>query len=142
MRARFVYFIIFQLVAWTFYFNWEDSSIQESITSQKLVKVAEVSSRNVSYGLSDNLNYELILRNDGFFTRLNAGRVQESGLWKINYEEPSIILTSAKGEYHYRILEQLNDRMEVRLVKYDDLTRKEKEDELDLSRLFSSSSMN
>lgn len=142
MRTRFVYFIIFQIIAWTFYFNWEDSSIQERKTSQKLVKVAEVSPLNVSNGLSDNRNYQLILRNDGFFTKLNADRVQENGLWKINYDESSIILTSATGEYHYRILEQFTDKMEVRLVKYDDLTRKEKVDELDLNRLFTSSSMN
>ena len=142
MRTRFVYFIIFQIIAWTFFFNWEDSSMQETVTSQKLVKVAEVSSRNISNSLSDNHNYQLILRNDGFFTKLNADRVQENGLWKINYDESSIILTSAKGEYHYRILEQFTDKMEVRLVKIDDLTRKWKEEELDLNQLFTSSSMN
>lgn len=116
--------------------------MQETVTSQKLVKVAEVSSRNISNSLSDNHNYQLILRNDGFFTKLNADRVQENGLWKINYDESSIILTSAKGEYHYRILEQFTDKMEVRLVKIDDLTRKWKEEELDLNQLFTSSSMN
>ena len=40
------------------------------------------------------------------------------------------------------MLEQFTDKMEVRLVKIDDLTRKWKEEELDLNQLFTSSSMN
>lgn len=140
MRTKFIYFIIFQLIAWTLYFNWEGSSIQESATAEKLIKIAEISPKNVNNSLSDKNNYKLILRNDGFFTRVNADQTKENGLWKINYEEASLILTSSKGEFHYRILDQINDGMQVRLIQTNELARKE--DQPDQNRLFSSSSLN
>jgi hypothetical protein len=140
MRTRFIYFIVFQIIAWTFYFNWDYSTVQKPEFSQKLIKVAEISPSYVTNEIRKDQNYELILRNDGFFTRLYTDQTQENGLWKINYEGPSIILTSPQGEYHYRILEQENDRILVRLIQSNELARKE--DEMKRNQLFSSTSLN
>ena len=111
-----------------------------TMTSQKLISVSEISPKNVSFGLPDKNSYQLILRDDGLFTRINADQTLESGLWKINYEEPSIILTLPKGEFHYRIIDDANNSMQLRLIKSNELARKEGKPDQNL--LFSSSSLN
>jgi len=140
MRTRFIYFIIFQIIAWSFYFNWDYNTRNEGQTSRKILRVAEISPSYVSHVIPDSQAYSLVLRNDGFFTRLNADQTWESGLWKIDYKEHAIVLIGPQGEHHYRILDEGNDRIQVSLVGSDELAGKMDVKDRDL--LFSSTSLN
>jgi hypothetical protein len=114
MRTRFFSFIIFQLIAWTIYFKWEIPVVQQSMRAEKSLEIAEISPQNVSNRFAYKNNYRLILRNDGFYTRINQDNTFESGLWKVNYDMPAIILSSPRGDNQYQIITNSNDKMNVR----------------------------
>jgi hypothetical protein len=141
MRTRFFSFIIFQLIAWTIYFKWEMPAVQQPVTAEKLLEIAEISPQNVSNSFSYNNNYRLILRNDGIYTRINQDQTFESGLWKVDYDLPAIILSSPRGDNQYQIITSSNDKMNVRkIITSEEYTRNMAETN-DLKRLFSSSSL-
>jgi hypothetical protein len=141
MRSRFIAFILFQIIAWSFYFNWEVSSNRKMVTSVKMVQVEDISFRHVDFSSNDEHRYQLILRNDGFYTRINRDRTRENGIWRVNYDIPSLILSSPNGDAHYQIIDNFEDYMQVKLLSTDELARNElNRTESDL--LFSSSSLN
>lgn len=105
-----------------------------------MFRVAEISPSYVSHAFPDRHAYSLILRNDGFFTRLNADQTRESGLWKVDYTEHAIILIGPWGEHRYRILDEGNDQIQVSLIGSDELAGKM--DVKDRNMLFSSTSLN
>jgi hypothetical protein len=141
MRTRFFSFIIFQLIAWTIYFKWEIPVVQQSMRAEKSLEIAEISPQNVSNRFAYKNNYRLILRNDGFYTRINQDNTFESGLWKVNYDMPAIILSSPRGDNQYQIITNSNDKMNVRkIISSEEFTRNMDETN-DLKRLFSSSSL-
>ena len=141
MRTRFISFILFQLIAWILYFNWDMPGVNKTATAEMLLDVAEISPHNVSNSFAFKNNYKLILRNDGFFTRINQDQTFESGLWKVDYEVPALILTSPKGDNHYQIITNYNDRMHVREINTGTDYARSLTETSDLNLLFSSSAL-
>jgi hypothetical protein len=120
MKFRLTLFFVFQVVAWTTYFNWETTSSEQDIAgnTEKVLQVKEMSaSQFVSFGNHQEF-YKLILRDDGFFTKINTDQSVESGLWAVNHEIPSLILKSPKGNLKYRILEESSESIQVKLINH------------------------
>lgn len=141
MRTRFISFILFQLVAWILYFNWEIPGEKKSDPAEVLLDVAEISPQNVSNSFAFKNNYQLILRNDGFFTKINQDQTFESGLWKVDYELPALVLTSPRGDNRYQIITNYNDRMHVREINSGTDYARNLTETTELNLLFSSSSL-
>ncbi|MBS0000210.1 MAG: hypothetical protein KFF73_14610 [Cyclobacteriaceae bacterium] len=142
MRLRFISFIVFQVVAWTLYFNWESPSSQKTAATEKHLEIAEISPRTVNNNFAFENNYKLILRNDGFFIRINQDQTRQSGLWKIDHELPALLLTSPKGDHHYQIITSLNDKMHVREIDTnEEFARNSMTESDNLNRLFSSTAL-
>lgn len=141
MRTRFISFILFQLIAWILYFNWDMPGVNRPATAEMLLDVAEISPQNVSNSFAFKNNYKLILRNDGFFTRINQDQTFESGLWKVDYELPALILTSPKGDNHYQIITNYKERMHVREINTGTDYARNLTETIDLNLLFSSSAL-
>ena len=125
MKSRLLLFLVFQFFVWGFYFNWEKKDqIKASITLHE-VKVVEQDIGDLAvYGSLIHQDYRLILRNDGFFTRINPNQSTESGIWRINYDIPSIILKSPTKEYKYRILDENDDVIRITLMNSYEITEK------------------
>jgi len=118
MKFRLTLFFVFQVVAWTTYFNWETFSSGQDISGkiEKVLQVKEMSAGQfVSFGNQKEL-YKLILRNDGFYTLINTDQSVENGLWVVNHEVPSLILKSPKGNLKYRILDESSESIQVELM--------------------------
>jgi hypothetical protein len=141
MRSRFIVFILFQFVAWALYFNWEITSETDNSASQKIVQIEDFSPNNVTFRSEDRNLYQLILRDDGIFTRIKSGQIVDNGLWKMDYEVPSIILASPKGEFHYQIIDNSDDRMQIKLINSNEIVNNEVIVP-NPDRLFSSSALN
>ena len=138
MRTRFISFILFQLVAWTLYFNWDMPAVNKPATAEMLLDVAEISPQNFGNSFAFKNNYQLILRNDGLYTRINQDKTFESGLWKVDYELPALILTSPKGDNHYQIITNYKDRMHVRAINTGTEYARNLTETSELNLLFSS----
>jgi hypothetical protein len=118
MKFRLTLFIVFQIVVWTTYFNWKSSTSDQDISGrmEKVLRVEEISAGEfVSIGNHQDL-YKLILRDDGFFTKINKDQSVENGLWSVNYEVPSLILKSPRGNSKYRILNESGESVQVELM--------------------------
>jgi hypothetical protein len=141
MRNRFFAFILFQVVAWAVYFNWEISSDTDSISSQKIVLVEDFSAHNVAFHSGNGKRYQLILRDDGIYTRINDDRVVDNGLWKMDFDVPSLILASPNGEFHYQIINNADDWIQIKLINSNKIVHEEVIIP-NPDRLFSSSALN
>jgi hypothetical protein len=118
MVFRLTLFFVFQVVAWTTYFNWESSSSDQEIAAatEKVLQVKEMSTGQfVSVGNQEEL-YKLILRDDGIFTKVNKDQSHENGLWTVNYEVPSLVLKSPRGNFKYHILGETGSSIQVKLM--------------------------
>ena len=123
MKFRLTLFFVFQVVAWTTYFNWEATSSDQDIAgkTEKVLQVKEMSAGQfVSFGNQKEL-YKLILRDDGFFTKINTDQSVENGLWSVNHEIPSLILKSPNGNMKYRILNESSESIQVELMNQHEL---------------------
>ncbi len=142
MISRIFIFIMFQLVAWWLYFDWNKETVDTTTMNQRVMQVHEVS--NVSYANNSvsSGHYQLILRNDGVFTKMNNGRMKESGLWTINYDIPSIVLTSPVASYKYRILENEGNNLELELINAHEILEMKNKSLRDENKALFSSSVN
>jgi len=123
MKFRLTLFFVFQVVAWTTYFNVETTSTDQDIAgkTEKVLQVKDMSaSQHVSFGKHSEF-YKLILRDDGFFTKINTDKSVENGLWVVNYEIPSLILKSPEGNMKYRILDESCETIQVELMNNQEL---------------------
>ena len=108
MKFRITLFFVFQVIAWTAYFNWESEVISPNAEgiAEKVVQVEEMSTNQFTSIKTQKELYNIILRNDGFFTKINTDKSLETGLWSVNYNIPSLVLKSAMGDQKYRILDK------------------------------------
>ncbi len=123
MKFRITLFFIFQVIAWTAYFNWESdviSSDAEGI-AEKVVQVEEMSANQFTSIKTRKELYKIILRDDGFFTKINTDRSLETGLWSVNYNIPSLVLKSALGDQEYRILDNTKGVIQIELLNSEEL---------------------
>lgn len=123
MKFRLTLFFVFQVIAWTAYFNWENQVIDpnEVGIAEKVMQVEEMSANQfASIGAQKEL-YEIILRNDGFFTKINTDKTSENGLWSVNYNIPSLVLKSASGDLKYRILDNTEGTLQLELLNSEEL---------------------
>ena len=126
MRLRIMTFIIFQLVAWTFYFNWEaPTNSQNEIvsTSEKSWDVVEIQNEEGPEGKEIEMA-RLILRYDGLFTKINNNESVEKGVWIIDHAEPAIILKSPSKIYKYKIVNYSDEGLMMELMNQPEFTRK------------------
>jgi len=109
---------VFQVVAWTAYFNWGTSSGEMDLAGriEKVLQVEEMSASQFASIETPKELHQLILRNDGFFTMINKDQSVENGLWTVNYEIPSLVLKSPHGDQKYRILEDSDEYLQVELM--------------------------
>ncbi len=118
MNLRITFFIVFQIIAWSIYLNSEsDPSSPEMFSkSQMIVNILEQpNSQFASINETNNL-YKLVLRNDGFFTKINSDQSELNGLWDIDYDIPTIILKLPQGDFEYKILAESNESIELELI--------------------------
>jgi len=118
MKFRLTLFLVFQVVAWTAYFNWETSTGDQDIAvkTEKVLRVEEMSAGQfASFGNRQEF-YKLILRDDGFFTRINTDQSIENGLWSVNHEVPSLVLKSPYGNLKYQIIKDSDESIQVELM--------------------------
>ena len=73
MKFRLTLFLVFQVVAWTAYFNWESRVIDPDAgdIAEKVIQVEEMSANQFASISTRKELYKIILRNDGFFTKVN-----------------------------------------------------------------------
>jgi hypothetical protein len=123
MKFRLTLFFVFQIVAWTAYFNWETSTDKVDIAgkTEKVLQVEEMSTSQFASLETHKELQELILRNDGFFTRINKDQSVENGIWTVNYEIPSLNLKSPLGNKKYRILDDSDEYLQVELINAHEL---------------------
>jgi len=123
MKFRLTIFFIFQVVAWTVYFNWETSMDGQNITvrTEKVLQVEEMSASQFASLNTRKALYKIILRNDGFFTKINADQSVENGLWALDHAIPSLVLRSPAGNQKYRIIEDSPEFIQVELMNPHDL---------------------
>lgn len=129
MKIRILMFFVFQVVAWSLYFNWDTAKSINFSSSQasKTLQVVEMGSIQEASTLSDNdLLYQLVLRTDGIFTKFNDDQSVENGVWRINYDIPSIILKSPQVDYKYRILQASDDQLQLELINYHEILEAKK----------------
>lgn len=123
MKFRLTLFFVFQVVAWTAYFNWESRVLDPDAEgiAEKVLQVEEMSANQfASIGARKEL-YKIILRNDGFFTKVNTDKSLENGLWDVNYNIPSLVLKSAVGDQKYKILDNSNGILQLELLNSEEL---------------------
>ena len=141
MRSRIIAFIIFQLVAWTFYFNWEVPANSRNgvvSTSEKSWDIIEIQNEHDTEGKEIEMA-RLILRYDGLFTKVNSNESVEKGVWIINHSEQAIILKSPSRIYKYKIVNYSDEGMMMELMNQPEFTRsKNKEDTFLRKKLLSS----
>jgi len=118
MSLRITLFVVFQIIAWSIFLNSEsDPSSPEGFSkSQKVVEILEQPNSQFASINNTNSLYKLVLRNDGFFTKINSDQTVSNGLWDINYDIPTIILKLPQGEFEYKILAESNESMELELI--------------------------
>lgn len=139
MNLRITFFIIFQIIAWSIYLNSErDPSSPEMFSkSQMTVDILEQpNSKFASISDIDN-PYKLVLRNDGFFTKINPDQSELNGLWDIDYDIPTIILKLPHGDFEYKILAESNQSIELELINGLDVIQAMNIDVDQPSKLFS-----
>lgn len=114
-------FIVFQIVAWTIYFN--RASVPDnrvfSENSEKVIQVEEMVAGQFAALDAPKSFFKLILRNDGFFTRINYDQSVENGIWSVDYNIPTLLLKSPQGNREYHILDQSNELLQVELMGTD-----------------------
>ena len=140
MRNKLISFFIFQIIAWILFFNWEGYRYQYNETSEKIIQVVENPVSRITANQSNLNMYQLVLRNDGFFTRINHDLTKENGIWSINYDIPSIIFKSSMGEYNYRILENSSESIQLELINAHEIVKDRKTNKDNTTTLFSASS--
>ena len=141
MRSRILVFIVFQVVAWTLYFNWEGpaNSRNELVsTSEKSWNVVEIQD-NGGDGNHEIEMAKLILRYDGLFTKVNSNESVEKGVWIIDHSEPAIILKSPSKIYKYKIVNYSDDGMMMELMNQPEFTRNNNEEDTFLRKKLLSS---
>lgn len=123
MKFRLTLFFVFQVVAWTAYFNWDSGPGNQNLAdmSEKELQVQEMSTNQFTSIEAGKELYKLILRNDGFFTRINKDESVENGLWTVNYDVPSLVLKLPGGNLKYRILENTDAFLQVELMNTHEL---------------------
>lgn len=144
MRSRILFFMFFQIVAWWLYFHWDRNFVEPAVSkSQKILQVVEVASTTPMQIRNGEEIYKLVLRNDGFFTKINLDRSIENGLWLLNYDIPSIILKSPVAEYKYRIIDDSDETLQLELINTHEIQNIQKSRQKDSDEgkhtLFSSS---
>ena len=141
MRSRIITFIVFQLVAWTFYFNWDGSKSSQNeliSTSEKSWDVVEIQDEQDAEGKEIEMA-RLILRYDGLFTKINSNETVEKGVWIVDHAEPAIILKSPSRIYKYKIVNYSDEGMMMELMNQPEFTRnRNKEDTFLRKKLLSS----
>ena len=113
MRLRILTFLVFQVVAWTIYFN---SGKKNDTGLQRTLQVKEIKGEASNIRINDIDSYKLVLRNDGLFTKVLNDQVVESGLWSVNYDIPSLILKSPSKEYKFKIVKYNGADLEIMLI--------------------------
>ena len=123
MKFRLTLFFVFQVVAWTAYFNWETEVINPDTEgiAEKVVQVEEMSVNQFTSISARKELYRIILRNDGFFTKVNDDKSLETGLWSVNYKIPSLVLKSAVGDQKYKILDNSKGVLQLELLNSEEL---------------------
>ena len=141
MRSRIIAFIVFQIVAWTFYFNWEgpaNSRNEVVSTSEKSWNIVEI--QNDEDVDSQEIEMaRLILRYDGLFTKVNSNESIEKGVWIIDHTEPAIILKSPSRIYKYKIVNYSDEGMMMELMNQPEFTRNSDEEDTFLRKKLLSS---
>ena len=123
MKFRLTLFFVFQVLTWTAYFNWESEELSPETEglAEKVVQVEEMSANQFASIRTRKDFYKIILRNDGFFTKVNNDKSMESGLWTVNYKVPSIVLKSAAGDQKYKILDNSKGVLQLELLNSEEL---------------------
>jgi len=113
MKLRITLFIVFQIVAWMTYFNWGTPGYDRGSvgTMEKALQVEEMSVGQFTSSTAQTDLYKIILRNDGFFTRINNDQSAEYGLWSIDHQVPSLVLRMPEGDQKFRILDASNETL-------------------------------
>ncbi len=123
MKFRITLFFVFQVIAWTAYFNWDVDVVSPPVKglTEKVMQVEEMSTNQFASIKTRKELYKIILRNDGFFTKINTDKSLETGLWSVNYNIPSIVLKSAIGDQEYRILDNTRGFIQIELLNSEEL---------------------
>jgi len=123
MKFRITLFFVFQVIAWTAYFNWESDVISPDAEgiAEKVVQVEEMSANQFASIKTRKELYKIILRNDGFFTKINTDKSLETGLWYVNYNIPSLVLKTALDNQEYRILDNTEGVIQIELLNSEEL---------------------
>ena len=123
MKFRITLFIVFQILAWTAYFNWDSNNLNTSDENiaERVLQVEEMSVNKLASMEVRKELYNLVLRNDGFFTKINSDQSVENGLWIVNRSVPSLVLRSPKGDKKYRIIEDSKGFIQLELLNTSDL---------------------
>ena len=123
MKFRLTLFFVFQVVAWTAYFNWESGVVDPNTEgiAEKVVQVEEMSDNQFALMGARKELYNIILRNDGFFTRINTDKSVESGLWSVNHNLPSLVLRSPAGDQKFKILDNSKGVLKLELLNAEEL---------------------
>ena len=118
MRLRITIFILFQVLAWTIYFNWESAPDDKVFSAryEKSIQVEEKVTGQFASASAPGSLFRLILRNDGFFTRINFDQSVENGIWSVDHKIPTLILKSAHGNRQYHIIDQSPELLQVELM--------------------------
>ena len=136
MRLRILFFLVFQVVAWTIYFN---SGKTKDTGVQRTLQVKEIKGEDSNVRFNEIDSYKLVLRNDGLFTKVMNDHVVESGLWSVNYDIPSLILKSPLKEYKYKIVKNDGTDLEIMLINQHEIEAvAEKGNNKAIDKLFSS----
>lgn len=135
MRLRILVFLAFQVVAWTIYFN---SGKKSETGLQRTLQVQEIKGDESNARINEIDSYELVLRNDGLFTKVMDDQVVESGLWSVNYDIPSLILKSPSKEYKFKIVKYNGADLEIMLINQHELENvAQRGDKKAMDKLFS-----
>ena len=123
MKFRLTLFFAFQIVAWTVYFNMDTGVLDPDIEgfAEKVVQVEEMSANQFASIEARKELYKIILRNDGFFTRINNDNSVEAGLWSVNHDIPSLDLRSPFGSQRFKILDNSGNVLKLELFETNDL---------------------
>ena len=123
MKFRLTVFIVFQIVAWTAYFNMDTGVLDPNIEgfAEKIIQVEEMTTNQFASIETHKELYKIILRNDGFFTRVNTDKSVETGLWSVDRNIPSLVLRSPGGSQKFKILDNSGNVIQLELLKSDEL---------------------
>ena len=140
MKIRLTLFFIFQFAAWTIYFNWGTNLDGRHIAAktERVLQIEEISSSKFASLDTRKQLYQLILRNDGFFTRIYGDRMVENGLWTVNHEIPSLFLMSPSGNRKYHIISDSRESIQVELMNPNELIQTRNTSVEEEPKLFSS----